>query len=235
MKSFAGRVAAITGAGSGMGRALAHSLASQDCHLALCDVNTVNLDQAASEIDNDRIRVTTHRVDVANRTEMEKFAADVVKAHGKVNMIFNNAGVSLTDTVEHMSYEDFEWLMGINFWGVVHGTKAFLPYLRLVDEAHIINTSSIFGTISVATQSAYNASKFAVRGFTLALKVELEDTPIGVSCVQPGGVKTNIVKESRYVPLDNNAPTKDEFIDTFENLAQLTASEAAKHILKGVK
>jgi len=149
--------------------------------------------------------------------------------------VFNNAGVSVTNTVEKLSYDDFEWLMNINFWGVVHGTKAFLPYLRKVDEAHIINTSSIFGVVAFPSQGAYNASKFAVRGFTEALRQELAGTHIGVSCVQPGGVKTNIVKTSRYYATDNEAPTKDEMTRSFEQLAALTPRDAAMQILRGVE
>ena len=152
-----------------------------------------------------------------------------------MNLVFNNAGVSVTNTVEKLSYDDFEWLMNINFWGVVHGTKAFLPYLRLVDEAHIINTSSIFGVVAFPSQGAYNASKFAVRGFTEALRQELAGTHIGVSCVQPGGVKTNIVKTSRYYAADNEAPTKEEMTRSFEQLAALTPHDAAMQILRGVE
>lgn len=235
MNTFFDKVAAITGAGSGMGRALAHSLASQGCHVALSDVNQVTLDETAAGITNSAVKVTTHLVNVAQRADVEQFAADVVEQHGRVNMVFNNAGVSVTDTAEHMSYADFEWLMNINFWGVVYGTKSFLPYLHQVDDAHVINTSSIFGNIAVPTQSAYNASKFAVKGFTFALSQELADTHINVSCVQPGGVKTNIVKESRYVPSDNSAPTQAEFIARFEELAGLTPDQAAEQILRGVR
>ncbi len=234
MKTFKGKVAAITGAGSGMGRALAQSLASYGCDVAISDVNEASLDETASQI-RAPVKVTTHPLNVADREAVEQFAADVAEQHGRVNMIFNNAGVSVTDTVEHMSYEDFEWLININFWGVVHGTKAFLPWLQQVDEAHIVNTSSIFGTIAVPSQSAYNASKFAVKGFTFSLAAELADSHIGVSCVQPGGVKTNIVKDSRYVPSDNTAPTREEFVARFEEIAQLTPTQAAEQILRGVR
>jgi len=234
MKRFKGRVAAITGAGSGIGQALARSLASKGCHVAIADVDEDGLAETASLI-NGPAKITAHVVDVANHTEVEQFAADVVESHGRVHMIFNNAGVSVTDTAEHMSYEDFEWLMNINFWGVVYGTKSFLPYLREVDEAHIINTSSIFGTIAVPSQTAYNASKFAVKGYTFALASELAGTHIGVSCVQPGGVKTNIVNASRYVPEDNTAPTREEFIARFEEIAQLTPTQAAEQILRGIR
>lgn len=235
MKDFSNKVAAITGAGSGMGRALALELAARGCAVAIADVGQVSLEETEALLRQANVKVSSHLVDVADRAAMERFAADVVRIHGKVNLVFNNAGVSVSNTVEKLSYEDFEWLMNINFWGVVHGTKAFLPYLKQVDEAHIINTSSIFGVVAFASQSAYNASKFAVRGFTEALRQELADTHIGVSCVQPGGVKTNIVKTSRYYAADNEAPTQEELTRTFEQMAALTPHDAALQILRGVE
>ena len=232
---FKNKVAAITGAGSGMGRALAVALASKGCHVAISDVDTNGLDETQAQINSgSSVTVTSHELDVADKDQVEQFAADVVSEHGRVNMVFNNAGVSLTDTVEHMNYDDFKWLMDINFWGVIYGSKAFLPYFNDVDEAHIINTSSIFGVIAVPSQSAYNASKFAVRGFTYAMRQELIETNVGVSCVQPGGVKTNIVKSSRYVAPDNSAPTKEEFTTRFEEMANLSSEQAAEQILRGV-
>lgn len=251
MHRFRHQVAAITGAGSGMGRALAQQLASLGCHVAIADVNAeglaettalikaqfANPEAATASANKDAVTVSSHILDVADRQAMEQFADDVVTAHGKVNMIFNNAGVSVTDSVAHMSDENFEWLMGINFWGVVYGTRAFLPRLCATEPGHIVNTSSIFGTIAVPGQSAYNASKFAVRGFTYALRMELADSHphLGVSCVQPGGVKTNIVNHSRYLPSDNQAPTKEEFAARFEAIAMLDSTQAAKQILKGVR
>lgn len=235
MKSFSNKVAAITGAGSGMGRALAVQLAKLDCAVAISDVVDENLRETESLIKEYEVKVTRHLVDVSDRSVMEQYANEVNATHGKVNLIFNNAGVSVTDSAEHMNYEDFEWLMNINFWGVVHGTRAFLPYLKEASEAHIINTSSIFGILSFPTQSAYNASKFAVRGYTESLRQELADTHIGVSCVHPGGVKTNIIKTSRYTPSDNESPTKEEFEETFEQMAALTSNEAALIILRGVE
>lgn len=247
MHSFRHQVAAITGAGSGMGRALAQQLASLGCHVAIADVNAAGLEQTAALIKAqasrqqpsgaDIITVSSHILDVSDRLAMEQFADDVLAAHGKVNLIFNNAGVSVTDSVARMTDENFEWLMGINFWGVVYGTRAFLPRLCATEPGHIVNTSSIFGTIAVPGQSAYNASKFAVRGFTYALRMELADTHphLGVSCVQPGGVKTNIVKHSRYLPSDNQAPTKEEFAARFEAIAMLDSDQAAKQILNGVR
>jgi len=235
MKDFRNKVAAITGAGSGMGRALAIELAARGCGVAIADIGRTALNETESTLSRSGVKVSSHVVDVADRAAMERYAAEVVRIHGKVNLVFNNAGVSVTNTVEKLSYDDFEWLMNINFWGVVHGTKAFLPYLRQVDEAHIINTSSIFGVVAFPSQAAYNASKFAVRGFTEALRQELADTHIGVSCVQPGGVKTNIVKTSRYYATDNEAPTKEEMTKSFEQLAALTPHDAAMQILRGVE
>ncbi len=233
--SFNNKVAAITGAGSGMGRALAEALTSRNCHVAIADIDERALRETYEQLkSNTSVTVSSHELDVSDRQQVEQFAADVVVKHGKVNMIFNNAGVSVTDTAEHMPYEDFEWLMNINFWGVVYGSKSFLPYFHDVDEAHIINTSSIFGVIAVPSQSAYNASKFAVRGYTYAMRQELLDSNIGVSCVQPGGVKTNIIKSSRYVATDNTAPTKEEFISQFEEFANLTSEQAVEQILRGV-
>jgi NAD(P)-dependent dehydrogenase (short-subunit alcohol dehydrogenase family) len=238
MREFAGRTAAITGAGSGIGRALACELAVRGCSVALADVSREGLDETAALIRAAHaerpVEISTHQLDVADRGAVERYAADCVEIHGAVHLLFNNAGVSVTADVEHLGYGDFEWLMNINFWGVVHGTKAFLPYLRRVDAAHIVNTASIFGVVAVPGQAAYNASKFAVRGFTEALRQELAETHIGVSCVIPGGVKTNIVRDSRYYPRDNEAPSAEEFARQFEAFAALTPEQAAVIILRGV-
>lgn len=235
MKDFAGKVAAITGAGSGMGQALAVMLANQGCHVAISDINGDELEATANMIKG-QANVSTHVLDVADKIAMKNFANAVVQHHGKVNMIFNNAGVSVTDLASRMTLKDFEWLMNINFWGVVYGSRAFLPLIAEQPEGgHIVNTSSIFGTIALPSQSAYNASKFAVRAYTYSLRQELADTNVGVSCVQPGGVKTNIVKSSRFVPTDNESPTKEEVTAKFEQLAGLTSEQAAEVILKGVK
>lgn len=232
--SYRDKVAAITGAGSGMGRALAVLLSREGCHLALSDVNETGLEETLDLLDPS-VKSTIRLVDVADRSDMESFARTTVADHGSVNMIFNNAGVSVTGLSEQMSLEDFEWLMDINFWGVVHGCRSFMPYLHEVDEAAIINTSSMFGIIALPTQSAYNASKFAVRGYTYSLRQELKETNIGVSCVQPGGVKTNIVRSSRFVPWDNETASFDDMSARFDEVARLTSEEAANVILNGVR
>ena len=199
MKDFRDKVAAITGAASGIGRALAQDLAGRGTHLALCDIDEIGLAETVALCEGLGIKVTSQRVDVADRDAVFAWADQVVADHGKVNLVFNNAGVALGATIEAMSYEDFEWLMNINFWGVVHGTKAFLPHLKAAGEGHIVNVSSVFGLISIPSQSAYNAAKFGVRGFTDALRMELEVERCDVSSttIHPGGIKTNIARNAR--------------------------------------
>lgn len=240
MRNFDQRVAAITGAASGMGRALAIGLARRGAHVAISDVDGGGLDGTRQQIEAELARqglarrCTTHVLDVADRDAVYRFADEVVAAHGGIHLVFNNAGVSVTGDVQHLEYGDMHWLMNINFWGVVHGSKAFLPHLLLADEAHIVNTASVFGLISVPGQSLYNASKFAVKGFTDALHQELMATHVRVSCVLPGGVKTSIVRTSRYVATDNEAMTREELAARFEQMAGRTPDEAAEEILRGV-
>jgi len=236
MKDFSNKVAAITGAGSGIGRCLAQALARRGCHLALSDVNAAGLAETAASIQG--VTVTTTAVDVADRAQVEAWAQQVVADHGRVNLIFNNAGVALGSTVEGMSYKDFEWLMGINFWGVVYGTKAFLPLLKASGDGHIINTSSVFGLAGIPSQSAYNAAKFAVRGFTESLRQELEmqGAPVSASSVHPGGIKTNIARAARVdgsiasLGLDVSNST-----EKFEKAFITTPERAAAVILRGVQ
>ncbi|MCY6410820.1 SDR family oxidoreductase [Acinetobacter sp. VNH17] len=238
MKSFNNKVAAITGAGSGIGQAIAIALAKQGCNLALSDVNENGLANTVALLQAYPVKVTRQVVDVAKREEMASWAKSVVDQHQQVNLIFNNAGVAIGSTAEGVSYEDLEWLIGINFWGVVYGTKEFLPYLKQSGDGHIINISSMFGLTAQPTQSAYNASKFAVRGFTEALRQELDIEKLGVSatCVHPGGIRTNIAKAARI----NNSvtslgmdPAKSQ--DAFDKILRTPAEEAAALILKAVQ
>jgi len=238
MKEFDGKVVAITGAGSGIGRALAEELARRGAHLALSDVDAEGLAETVNLCEGHGIKVTSEIVDVADRTAVEAWAAHVVDEHGDVNMIVNNAGVAMSATIEGSTYEDLEWLMGINFWGVVHGTKAFLPHLKASGDGHVVNISSVFGLLSIPTQSAYNAAKFGVRGFTDALRMELEieRAPVSATTIHPGGIKTNIVRNGRLDP--NAGPpgqTADEAAIEFDKLARTVPAKAAQQILKAVE
>ena len=238
MKDFRGRVAAITGAGSGIGRALATQLAQHGAPLALSDIDDAGLAETVQTCEDYGVTVTSQHLDVAGRDEVYAWADRVVADHGKVNLIVNNAGVALGATVEAMSYEDFEWLMNINFWGVVYGTKAFLPHLKASGEGHIVNLSSVFGLISVPSQSAYNAAKFAVRGFTdtLRMELEIEGADVSVTTVHPGGIKTNIARNAR---MDSSvagvAGDPEKAIRDFERLFITSPERAAQQILTAVR
>ncbi len=238
MKTFHNKVAAITGAGSGIGQALAVALAKQGCHLALSDVNELGLAKTQNLLKIYPVKVSTEVVDVANRQEMANWAKTIAEQHQQVNLVFNNAGVAMGSTAEGVSYDDLEWLIGINFWGVVYGTKEFLPYLKQSGDGHVINISSMFGLTAQPTQSAYNASKFAVRGFTESLRQELDIQGSGVSatCVHPGGIRTNIVKAARInnsVEILGLDPANSQA--AFDKILRTSADEAAKQILAAVR
>ena len=224
MRSFENKVTAITGAASGIGRALAQQLAQRGAELALVDVNASALAETAASVAATGRRVTTHIVDVADAARMEALAETVVARHGRVELLVNNAGVSVTGTFEEQSLDDWRWIVGVNLWGVVHGCKFFLPHLRQAEEAHIVNLSSMFGLIGLPTQSSYCATKFAVRGLSEALWAELHGSGIGVTSVHPGGVKTNIVRDSRTA--DANA--KQQMILRFDRMAMSPEKVAAK-------
>jgi NAD(P)-dependent dehydrogenase (short-subunit alcohol dehydrogenase family) len=238
MKDFNGRVAAITGAGSGIGRALANALARRGAHLALSDIDDTGLAETVAQCEGFGVKITAEHVDVADRDAVYAWADHVVADHGMVNLIINNAGVALGATVESMSYEDFEWLMNINFWGVVYGTKAFLPYVKQSGEGHIVNLSSVFGLISVPSQSAYNAAKFAVRGFTDTLRMELaiDGANVSVTTVHPGGIKTNIARNARMdESVRDLAGDPDKAAKDFERAFITSPEKAAQQILTAVR
>ena len=237
MKNFKNKVAAITGAGSGMGQQLAVLLAKAGCHLSISDVNEKGLAETVELVKPYNVRVTSKKVNVAKLEEVRAWAADTVQNHGSVNMIFNNAGVALGSTVEGANYEDLEWIMGINYWGIIYGTKEFLPYIKKSGEGHIINTSSLFGLTAQPTQSAYNSSKFAVRGFTESLRQELDIENCGVSalCVHPGGIRTNIANDARMNDsLKSLGMNPEKSAKAFNKLLRMPAEDASQQILDAV-
>ena len=228
-------VAVITGAASGIGRALAVRLAEEKiAGIAVSDVSEEGLTETAAMVEKLGVPVSLHVMDVSDLKQVQQLADEVVARHGRATHLINNAGVGVIGTFEQLSIEDFEWLMGINFWGVVYGCKVFLPILKQQSAAHIVNVSSVFGLIAPEEQAAYCSSKFAVRGFTETLRHELADTNISVSCVHPGGILTGIVRNSR-VGKDTPDEWKQQGAKLFDRVAKTTPETAAYVIVKGIK
>ena len=238
MTAIKGAAAAVTGAASGIGRALALELAARGCDLALADRDEAGLQAVAAEIGRDSKRkVTTHRVDVGEPGQIAEFAQATTSAHPALNILINNAGVALLGQFGEIDQAQMDWLFNINFWGVVHSTRAFLPHLARKPEAHIVNISSIFGIIAPPGQTAYVAAKFAVRGFSESLRHELQMTasPIRLSVVHPGGVATNIARNSRTgVGVTDNA-RRAQSIEFFDAVAKTTPKAAALRIIEGIE
>ena len=227
-------VAVVTGAGSGIGRGLARQLAVAGSALALADIDEAGLQQTAASLSERGVSLTTHIVDVADESAMQGFAKDVAVRHGRVTLLINNAGVALHGRFDEISLDDFRWLMSINFWGVVYGVKYFLPLLKKELRAHIVNISSVFGMVAPVGQTAYAASKFAVRGFSEALRHELEGTPVFVSCVHPGGIRTPIARRAR-LGADTPPAVREEAVARFDRLTPTMPDAAAARILQGVE
>ena len=238
METFTDRTAAITGAGSGIGRALAQRLAGEGCQHALAERHAAGLAETAA-LAGPQIRVTTAELDVADEKAVYGWADQVVADHDAVHLVVNNAGVALSGTVGSLSLDDYRWIMDINFWGVVYGTKAFLPHLEAAGEGHVVNLSSIFGVAAQPLMSGYNASKYAVRGFTESLRQDLELTGSAVSatCVHPGGIRTNIARAAR---IDDSVAaatgtSAGAAASEFERLLNTSPDKAARTILDGVR
>jgi len=228
------RTAVVTGAAGGIGRAIAVSLSRRGCHLALADVNEAGLAESAQMATANRVRVSLHRLDVADRAAVAALPKAVTTAHSGVDLLVNNAGVALGGTFEQVSEKDFEWLFDINFWGVVRLTRAFLPLLKASNDARVVNLSSIYGIISPPGQTAYSASKFAVRGFSQALRHELEGAGIGVTVVHPGGVATSIAANARAY----EGASADEIArarDRAKKLLRLPPEAAGELIVAGIE
>ncbi len=251
MKDFKNKVAVITGSGSGMGRELAIELANAGANIALVEINEETLNETAELLKKYNVGVSKHIVDVGNKQAVFDLPEKVIEEHGSVDMVFNNAGVALSSTVENSTDEDWEWGLGILLHGVINGTRAFLPFLKDRPEAAIINTSSIFGLLSVPNQSIYHVGKYGVRGFTesLALEMKMEKSNVEVYSVHPGHIGTNIAnigaKNGKF-DFDEDAEdgpnlfgaqakTVEEAGQLFKDKAPINANTAAKIILKNIK
>jgi NAD(P)-dependent dehydrogenase (short-subunit alcohol dehydrogenase family) len=233
-----GRTAVVTGAAGGIGRAIAVSLARRGCNLALADIDHTALAHTAAEIRSkqaqDKIHISGHHLDVSDRAAVSAFPAQVTAEHGGVDVLVNNAGVALGGTFLEVAEGDFDWLFGINFWGVVQMTRAFLPLLQNSEEARLVNISSLFGLIAPPGQTAYCASKFAVRGFSESLRHELAETRIGVTVVHPGGVATSIAKNARVASSlsEEEVAERRKFADSVLTMPPEVAGEI---IVRGVE
>ena len=239
MKNLKGKVAVVTGTGSGIGRATAIELAKEGCQLAISDINEKELEKTRQSIEKIGAKVHAKVLDVANKKAFHDYANEVVAEFGKVNIVINNAGVAVSATLENTTYDDFEWLMNINFWGMVYGSKAFLPHLKKSGEGHICNVSSVFGFMAPAGTGAYNSSKFAIRGFneTLRMELDMEDCGVSLSSIHPGGIKTNIARDARMddAALTNLGLSKAEAHKRFTQIAMTSPTSAARTIIKGIK
>jgi short-subunit dehydrogenase len=236
MTAISGTAIAVTGAASGIGRALARELAARGADLALADRDEAGLAAVAAEIGNAR-KVTVHRVDIGEPQEIAAFAQAAIAAHPALGILINNAGVALLGGFSEIDQSQMEWLMNINFWGVVRTTRAFLPHLAAQREAHIVNLSSIFGIIGPPGQSAYSASKFAVRGFSESLRHELQmaKSPVRLSVVHPGGVSTNIARNSRSGSGVTDNARRSQAIERFDAVARTSPDAAALRIIRGIE
>ncbi len=238
MREFNGKVAVITGAGSGIGRGLATVLARNGARLAISDIDIEGLEETAKLIRSSHpdIDLRTYKLDVSSREAVFAHADQVRADFGTAHMIFNNAGVTLVAKIENMTIEELEWLLGINLWGVIYGTKAFLPMMLEQNEGHIINISSVFGFVTVPTQAAYHISKFAVRGFTECLSRELamdKECNVYATCVHPGGIDTNIARAARFG--DNVGDYENKLAEDTQSALITPPEELAEAILKGVR
>ena len=234
MQGFAGKVAVVTGAGSGIGQALAIELGRSGAHLAISDIDTEGLATTEDRLKAIGVQVKSDRLDVTERETVQLYADGVAEHFGKVNQIYNNAGIAFTGDIEVAQYKDIERVMDVDFWGVVNGTKSFLPHLIDSGDGHVVNISSVFGLFAVPGQGAYNAAKFAVRGFTEALRQEmaLAQHPVKVTCVHPGGIKTAIARNATAA----EGVDVEDLAQTFDRkLARTTPEQAARVILDGVR
>jgi NADP-dependent 3-hydroxy acid dehydrogenase YdfG len=235
MKELRGKVAAVTGAASGIGRALAYRLAQEGCELALSDIDVEGLEETKAVLSAATTEVATTVLDVADRERLYGWADRTVEHFGHVDLVINNAGVAASDTIEDISYEDFEWAFNIDFWGVVYGTKAFLPYLRVRPEGHIVNISSINGMVPFPCNGPYNCAKYAVRALNETLFQELRGSSIRVTSVHPGGVKANIARNMRFRKSVNDSMTHEDTVRQSDRTFLSTPDQAASRIVRAIQ
>jgi short-subunit dehydrogenase len=229
MKRLEGRVAVVTGAASGIGRATAHRLAERGCAVALVDIDVTGLESLEKELEERGVDVSTHRVDVASADQMRALPERVEAAHGAAHIVVNNAGVAASGTLEAQPLEDLEWMVGINYWGVVYGCKFFLPLLRRQEAAHIVNLSSMFGFLGLPGQSGYCATKAAVRALSESLWSELRSEGIGVTSVHPGAIQTGIIRSGRM-----GDETRRDEVQAFFDRVGSPPDRVARAIIRGI-
>ena len=235
MRQFKNKICVITGAGSGIGAACARAMAAEGAIVIGADLRMEMLEKVAAQVTEAGGTMEAHQLDVADRDAVFALAAKVEKTHGAADLVLNNAGVAHGAPVAEMTMDNFQWVMDIDFWGVVHGTQAFLPAMIARGSGHIANVSSIFGLIGVPTQSAYNAAKFGVLGFGEALRHEVKEQGIGVSTIHPGGINTNIVRHARFQQGPEMEAEREEAIQRFAQFTMTQPEGAAKTIIKGIK
>jgi short-subunit dehydrogenase len=231
---FQGKVALITGAASGIGRGLAQCLAERACHVALADINAAGLAETAALLASSGVQCSQHVLDVANRAAVALLPEQVLQQHGQLDALFNNAGVALGGSFEQVSEADFDWLMEINFHGLVRLTRACLPHLRRREQACIVNISSLFGILAPPGQTAYCASKFAVRGFSMALRQELQGSGVSVTVAHPGGVATQIAQNAR-LSAQLGAPERKQHHDLAQRFLRMDPRQAAQSIVRAAE
>ena len=235
MRQFKNKICVITGAGSGIGAACARAMAAEGAIVIGADLRMEMLEKVAAQVTEAGGTMEAHQLDVADRDAVFALAAKVEKTHGAADLVLNNAGVAHGAPVAEMTMDNFQWVMDIDFWGVVHGTQAFLPAMIARGSGHIANVSSIFGLIGVPTQSAYNAAKFGVLGFGEALRHEVKEQGIGVTTIHPGGINTNIVRHARFQQGPEMEAEREEAIQRFAQFTMTQPEGAAKTIIKGIK
>ncbi len=235
MRDLHNKTAVITGAASGIGRALAIQLAKEGCLLALIDMDEKGLTSVAGQLNSKFERSTIHPVDIAEREKVYEAAREIKETHAAIDILINCAGVAVLESIEDIGYDDFERVMAVNFWGAVYTTKAFLPFLRTMPEANIVNVSSVDGIVPNPNNGAYAAAKAALRCFTETLFQELQGTKVSVTSVIPGGVKTNLHRNARFFKIACRDMTQEECIEFFENAALTSAEDAANSIVKAIK